>query len=323
MYSISVILPYFINNNGHWPDYIDWFFASCKANPTVDFFIFTDDESKLKYNVEKNIKVIKMTFAECAALVNEKLDGAVLTFPYKLCDYKPAYAVIFEDWVKDYDYYGFCDCDLMFGNIREFFPDSFLEKYDHFLLLGHFQLFKKENRYDYKLTWPINSKYKDGKTWAIVKESEKNFGWDEWDGVPQLIRENGISIYWERKIFSNIYQPKKNGKHLYKKLIDKNDGANRPFQIWQWKNGGIYHINMITKKETPKLYIHFTERRLKFNSYEGQREIYITENSELKNRVSFKDSICIWDWFRVITKKIFIWIKWKLTHLRGKQPWEM
>ena len=325
MYSIAVILPYFLNENGHWPDYIDWFFASCMANSTIDFFIFTDDESKLKYNEEKNIKVVIMTFEECAELVKEKLDGAVLPYPYKLCDYKPAYGVIFEKWVKNYDYYGFCDCDLLFGNIREFFPDSKLEVYDKLMILGHFQLSKntEEVKQYYKLEWPATSKYKDGTTWEKVKYSEKHFGWDEGLCVPQLVKENGKPIYRDMKCFSNIYQRVKAGKHMYEKLIDKNDAANRPFQMWQWKNGGIFHINTLTKKATPKLYIHFTERELKFEPYVGQKEIYITENSELKSKVTFKDSICVWDCFRVLTKKVFVWICWKMNHLGEKQPWEM
>ena len=91
-----------------------------------------------KHNEAKNIHVISMTFQDCADLVNKKLDGAVLTKPYKLCDYKPAYAVIFEEWVNKYDYCGFFDCDLLFGNIREFFPDNMLEKYDKLMILGHF-----------------------------------------------------------------------------------------------------------------------------------------------------------------------------------------
>ena len=325
MYSIAVILTYFLNGKGHWPGYIDWFFASCKANSTVDFFVFTDDETMQRHNEAKNIHVVNMSFQECSELVSKKLDGAILTKPYKLCDYKPAYAVIFEEWVKDYDYYGFCDCDLMFGDIRGFFPDSILEKYDKLMILGQFQLSKntEEVKHYYKLDWPKGSKHENTRTWKKVVTTENYCGWDEGLGLPQVVRENGKPIYRTLKNFSNIYQRIKGGKHMYDKLIDKNDAANRPFQMWQWKNGGIYHINTLTKKETPKLYIHFTERELKFEPYVDQKEIYITENSELKSKVTFKDSVCVWDCCRVLTKKVFVWIHWKLTHLKGKQPWEM
>lgn len=324
MYSISVILPYFLNGTGAWPEYIDWYFASCKANETIDFFIFTDDKSISRWELTKNIHIIYMTFEECCTLIKKKLGDVKISKPYKLCDYKPAYGVIFEDWIRDYDFWGPCDCDLLFGNIREFFPDSLLEKYDKFLVLGQFQLFKntdKVNHY-YCLERPLDSKYKD-KTWKLISQIEAYGGWDEWEGVPQLIRENGIPVFWNLKIFSNIYQPVKFGKHLYDKILDKNVGANRPFQVWQWIDGGIYHIDMITKKRTPKLYIHFTERKMKYIPYTSQDEIYITENAEFKDKITFRDSIAGWDFVRMFTKKVFIWIGWHITHITGKKPWEM
>lgn len=324
MYSISIILPYFINGKGEWPEYIDWYFASCKANDTIDFFVFTDDKSISRWETVKNIHIFYMTFQDCCNLIKRKLGDVKISKPYKLCDYRPAYGVIFEDWIKEYDYWGWCDCDLLFGDIRKFFPDEVLTKYDKFMILGHLQLSKnnEEVNHYFCLKRPADSKYKDY-TWEIVSQDEGHYGWDEWSGAPQLVRENGKSILWERETFSNIYQPIKNGKHLYDKILDKNVGANRPFQVWQWKDGGIYHIDILTKKRTPKLYIHLTERKMKVIPYTSQNEIYITENSEFKDKISFRDTIAGWDFIRLFTKKVFIWVKWHLTHLKGKKSWEL
>ena len=41
----------------------------------------------------------------------------------KLCDYKPAYGLIFEDELIGYDYWGFCDTDILLGDIYQFLED--------------------------------------------------------------------------------------------------------------------------------------------------------------------------------------------------------
>jgi len=324
MHSFCVILPYFINETGHWPNYIDWYFASCKANDTIDFHIFTDDHSIDRWGEEKNIFLHHMSFAEAVELVRDKLDGARMPRPYKFCDYKQAYGVIFADWVKDYDYWASCDCDLLFGNIRHHFPDERLEKYDKMMVTGQFQISRNtdEVNHYYELKRPADSRYKE-LNWEVVKNSDKSFGYDEGHGVPMLVRENGKSILWDMKMYANIHQRVRGEEKLYNRLIDKNEAVNRPFQYWMWKDGYIYHVNALTKKKTSKLFIHFTNRPMKCDEYINQNEVYITENSEFKDSISFKDTIAGWDFVRVMTKKTFVWIKWKLTHLKGKQSWEM
>ena len=80
---------------------------------------------------------------------------------------------------------------------------------------------------------------------------------------------------------------------------------------------------MITKKRYPKLFIHFTERKMKPVPYTDQDKIFITVNSDFKDKVSLWESFTGLDYIRLMTKKVFVWIGWKLTHLKGKQNWEM
>ena len=41
--------------------------------------------------------------------------------PYKLCDYKPSYGEVFKDELAGYDFWGNCDIDLVWGNIKKNF----------------------------------------------------------------------------------------------------------------------------------------------------------------------------------------------------------
>jgi hypothetical protein len=39
--------------------------------------------------------------------------------PYKVCDFKPLFGKIFEDQLKPYQYWGYCDIDLILGDLRK------------------------------------------------------------------------------------------------------------------------------------------------------------------------------------------------------------
>ena len=148
MIKIAIIIPYF----GKWPEWIDLFFYSCEQNRTIDFYFFTDCE--IKQRIGENLKLIPISFNNYIRLVNEKLK---IKFnpkdTYKLCDLKPFFGYLHEDLIKKYDFYGFADLDLIFGDIRSFISEKILHNYDVISthddrISGHFTLFRNtfENR---------------------------------------------------------------------------------------------------------------------------------------------------------------------------------
>lgn len=146
--SIAVVIPYF----GKWPDWIDIFFDSCARNESIDFIFHTDCEIKL--GLSENIKFIPISFMDYCKFVSKKLN---INFSpvnaYKLCDLKPFYGFLHQDLLIDYDFYGFGDLDLFFGNIRSFYTNNILDNYDVISthddrIAGHLTLFRnnEENR---------------------------------------------------------------------------------------------------------------------------------------------------------------------------------
>jgi hypothetical protein len=116
--------------SGKLPWYFEYFTHSCAYNPTVDFYIITDDHTHTN-SLPVNIKVIYKTLHEISLLATEKLGfGVNIKHGYKLCDFKPAYGFIFSDILKAYDFWGYCDIDIIFGNIRDFITDELLKNYD-------------------------------------------------------------------------------------------------------------------------------------------------------------------------------------------------
>ena len=320
MYRIAHILAYFLNGTGRWPEYMDWYMASCRANSTIDFFIFTDDHSLEKWEKTPNIHIVYMTFPEVVERIHDRLGDVKITKPYKLCDMKPVYVHIFNEWVKEYDFWAFGDCDLIFGDLRKTFTDEFLKQYDWFQILGNLEIIRNTeevNQY-YRLQRPEWSKHREF-IWDNIIREEENQAFDEQNGLPMILRENEKKIYWNRENFVNIYQPEKG----YKKMIDNTVQHNTLFQYWKWENGSIYHVNGLTGKKKEYLYIHFSNRKLKTIPYEEQKELYITVNSELKGGIRRKDTFAGGDFVKVYTKKIREYIKWHLTHLHGKDRSEL
>ncbi len=110
MKSIVYIVLYF----GKFPSIFPLWLNSCRNNPTIDWLIFTDDHSC--FNYPQNVRVEYTTFENIQARFKKHFDyPVVLHKPYKLCDYRICYGAVFQDFIKNYDFWGFCDIDLLWG----------------------------------------------------------------------------------------------------------------------------------------------------------------------------------------------------------------
>ena len=136
MTKIAVILCYF----GKLPENFPLFAESCRRNATIDFLLFTDDTPT---HLPENMHLHPTTFAALQRRVAGCFDFAItLHTPYKLCDYKPAYGEIFAPELSGYDFWGYGDMDLVFGDLRAYFTEDKLRKFDKFYAFGHLSLYR-------------------------------------------------------------------------------------------------------------------------------------------------------------------------------------
>ena len=134
MKSIVLVSVYF----GELPYYLSLFKESANYNKDVNWIIFTDVEET---HEEENIKFINFTLKEFNKLASQKMALDInIQKPYKLCDFKPAYGKIFEDYLEAYDFWGHCDLDIIWGDIRKFIPEKVLEENDIILITGSLYL---------------------------------------------------------------------------------------------------------------------------------------------------------------------------------------
>lgn len=114
--SICLVVLYF----GKLPNYFELWLESCKYNETINFLLFTDD--KTEYDYPDNVTVIYTSFENIKSQIQSKFDFKIsLERPYKLCDYRPAYGYIFNEYLKEYDFWGHCDLDVIFRKSKKIF----------------------------------------------------------------------------------------------------------------------------------------------------------------------------------------------------------
>ena len=105
---IALICCYF----GKLPQYFPFFCKTFAMNKDMDLFLFTDCSTDVE---TQNIHVVPMSFdALCAKIQSHFKFEIVLDRPYKLCDYKPTYGVVFEELLTPYAYWGYCDLDNVY-----------------------------------------------------------------------------------------------------------------------------------------------------------------------------------------------------------------
>ncbi|HAM97251.1 MAG TPA: hypothetical protein DCQ26_01465 [Marinilabiliales bacterium] len=160
MKSMVFLIPYF----GQFPEWAPLFFETINRNPTINFIFYTDCDTT-GYNFP-NVVFKKMSFDEYIIMAKQK---ASIEFnpanAYKLCDLRPLYPKIHYEDIKEYDFYGWTDMDILFGDIRLFYSDDILKKYSvlsthQVRISGHLALFRNtaNNRDMYKKIYDWRNK---------------------------------------------------------------------------------------------------------------------------------------------------------------------
>lgn len=133
------IVPYY----GRLPQQFPVFLKSCGANPDFHWLLLTDDRTAFSY--PDNVQVVYNTLADFRALAEEKFGFPVQLGDgnaYKLCDMKPAYGFLLEEYISEFRFWGHCDIDTVMGKLGDFLTDELLEQYDKLFCLGHMTLFR-------------------------------------------------------------------------------------------------------------------------------------------------------------------------------------
>jgi hypothetical protein len=305
MHTITFLIPYF----GQFPEWAPLYFETVHRNESIDFIFYTDCDTT-PYEHLSNVVFHKMTFEE---YVKNACEKAKIDFqpanPYKLCDLRPLYPIIHFEDIKNSDFYGWTDMDILYGDIRSFYTDEILSKYDvlstHAVRVsGHMALFRNTKKY--------RNLY------------QKIYDWRNKLGHPQFvgIDEHGVTnaltmTFWDKlnekmgwKIdnFCTQWLKKRKKRKLYlkeqyttpffsKPWLDGSMGQNQP-STWYYKDGVItndrdgnrnfIYLHLMNFKSstfkdfiTPKYFSNCLDKLILLNSF-GIFKFYNSANSYFK-----------------------------------------
>lgn len=302
MIKIIVIFPHF----GKLPPQYKMWRASALSNTNIDFLFFTDCEVE----PDKNIIVHKIAFDDFRQMVQNKFDfPIVLDRPYKICDYRPAFAYILSNYIQGYDFWGWGDLDVVYGDIRHFVTDDILSRYKMISGYGHFTLYSND---EYTNTFFMKEvdgyvSYKD----AFTQRRSMYFDEYEYKGFGDKWRGCHPKDCWLEWPFDNTSKPKQS-YHF--------NSLTRGWQqvIFEHVGNKLYMLRFnhgqLEKKES--LYAHFQHRGFMKDHVTDYSHFLVTPNAIIDYPKHFVNIRLRWYCRnRSLTTKYYQWkdrILWKL-----------
>lgn len=233
--SICIVIPYF----GKWPVWMPYYLETCRFNSTIHWVFYTDCGTP--EGLSSNVKVIDISYHDYCDLVSKKLGIQFYPEnPYKLCDIKPMLGYIHADELQGFDFWGFGDIDLVYGDLRAYFNQSRLARKDLFAtharrISGHLCLIRN--------TEEMRTAFKRVKTWKSLISKSEHVAFDEkafskvflrHKNSPRIVRfAAGLFDPWLRKAeFVEAYTTPS-------AKLDWIDGTKKFPATWYWHDGGL------------------------------------------------------------------------------------
>ena len=246
---LAFVVPYV----GKLPPWSTLFFESCRRNPVIDVLLLS--QAALPSTPPPNVHVVRMGREEIFSRIGNAI-GLKLRpgNAHKLCDFKPFYGLAFADLLKGYEFWGYCDLDMMFGSLEKLLTDDFLSSLDIFTandtghFVGHFTILRN--------TPEIN-----GLCFEIENWKEKSLTPDS-----AHMDENGIAAVMAKHPAVRLQRPGALPSELARAFA--RCGITFGFRgevaylepgndaLVRWENGSVY-VELATGPAVEALYVHF------------------------------------------------------------------
>ncbi len=260
-------LVFIISHFGKFNNYFEFWLHSCSYNSTIDWLLFTDDRTTYKF--PQNVKVHYTTFDETVKLFQKNFDfDIILETPYQLCEFKVSYGEVFADYIKDYDFWGHCDTDLIWGNLRRHLPDEVLDNYTKISWRGHLTLYRNNEQVNRLYRMPIEGA--EFYRYAMSNDTAYPLAPDE-RAVNYIFEKAGEKIY-QNLVFADLKIRSYNFELLH---FPTSEDYKNKHQVFLWEEGNLFrlfvHGNEIFREDFA--YIHFLKRPMKLD-----REFILSES---------------------------------------------
>lgn len=170
---------------------------------------------------------------------------------YKICDYKPMFGVVFSEYLNGFDYWGYCDIDMVIGDLEKFLSVESLDGADVIsgtqTISGYMTVYKNN---------PIvNHLFQKSPDFLRVINSAQNFVFDEHGNDKIVAMKHLIQANMIR--FRGISH-----------MVHNDCGSNNINRDWMylWQDGKL--TDQLTQQEIGAL--HFVKSKKNSNFAVGQ-----------------------------------------------------
>lgn len=282
---------------GPLPNLMPLWLRSAGANPKIDFLVVTDQP--VPAQVPTNVRFQRSDLATLRHTFAKQLDFApTLDRPYKLCDFKPLFWML-ADNLEDYEYWGFCDLDLIFGDLGRLIADR-LGRYDAIGSDGHFRLFRN-SQFGQHCWQLVDYSF----SWRQALGQPAIFGLDEHQGINQVLADEKYSWFTDPGLVADIDPG-------FRQLRLLPQFSNFRCQGFYWNNGAIFREAWIGGRRHLHefAYIHLQKRRLEIEPAAAAAPAFDIDSDAIRPRpvtAGSKDAIAArnpWQWPNVAEARI-------------------
>lgn len=241
--SVNIVLVYV----GSLPNYFPLFLRSCASNPSFNWTLATTNA--LELDLPANVRRVSFDLEDFRDRVVDKLNITPdVRWPYKLCDFRPAFGFLFPEWFSGYDFWGHCDADVVFGDLNRFFPAKVFESHRKIQMRGALSFFRNDADGNslFRLPHPF-IKYED------VFSDHRYCGFDEWEGLHKILNFNGMGYFLSNDL-AEIQVSR------YDLVLSHR--INHATQLFTWEDGRILRTGWIDGQciQDEYAYIHLQKR---------------------------------------------------------------
>lgn len=225
---VKVLMPFF----GGFPDWFWLYLTTCRHNPQIDWHFFS--EHPPKDECPPNVHHTRLTVPGFNELAGRKL-GVPVKFEraFKVCDFRPAFGVIFDEFLEGYDYWAWGDADLFFGDLqtglgRIGFAGRDIVSVRSEFLSGELTFLKNSDL--------VNQLFRQSRDWQKVFESKLGHNFCE----AGHFKDRPIDSFTEVVIRAQV----RDGLDLFLGDLGHNDRKNPPHTLnLFWKEGKLWDLN--------------------------------------------------------------------------------
>lgn len=264
--------------NGIWPLELPAFLVSCKKNPTIDWKIVTNLE--VPENVPSNVHFIKIELEELFDRFKKKV-GKELPFTNlkKMGDVKATYGIIFDDIFEGYDFWGLCDMDIIWGDIRKFITSEMLNEYDIISsregwMSGHFTLYRNIPGI--------------ADICRQVPEFDNTFNQTRYRSLDEVQLTGFLTSKIKKENGNTVKVRMKKLQHDAGETIPGQSDPNSQ-ELWRWSDGKVYRLvkNDGTIESAPMetMYVHLIHWKFVMNEVNIDPTAEVLEMTITKERI--------------------------------------